>query len=392
MTKVKILFGLEAGGGGALKHLCYLVTGLDYGRFEVTVILSPRTPEAYGSIAEMERAGATVMIMKMSRSVNVFRDLQMIARIYQYLKETQFNLVHAHSSKAGLYFRVAAWLHGIPAIYTPHCFYYLSKTGISQVIYRSVEHFLGRLTRYIIVSSSEYNAALEGKIVPAAKLLNINNAIKPSDYHAEDKAGAQKRLQIPESAVVVGAIGRLVEQKDWLTYIYAAAKLVTSYKNVVFLIVGGGELESRLKKTVRDLRLEDYIIFTGHYPAIDQIYAVIDIFVNTSLWEGLPYVLLEAMWYQRPIVTTDMSYKGLITDQENGYLVPVRDPHVLAERILTLIQSAECGKRMGASSRDIILKNYSFGAFIQKHEALYLKMAGNTKHSKVTNPIKPNRS
>jgi len=378
MKKTRILFGLEAAAGGALKHLSYLVTHLDRERFDITVIISPRSEESFEVIENMRQAGACVILVKMFRDIQIFRDIKGLWKIYRHMSANRYDVVHAHSSKAGFYFRVAAWLNRIPCIYTPHCFYYQSKKGLPRKVFAWIERALARITKYIVVSLSEFTSAAELHIAAPGKLLNINNAIKLSDYSFGDASAIKKEMGIVDGRIVIGAIGRLVEQKDWITYIYAAAEVLRQHQDAVFLIVGGGDLNHYLTSLIRNLELEDKIMLTGHYDKISNIYTVIDIFVNTSLWEGLPYVLLEAMWYKRPIITTNLGYDNIITDKENGYLIPIRDPAILTRKILELIRNETSRKLMGEKSRNVILNDFSFRSFVTKHEQLYTEVCRRT--------------
>jgi glycosyltransferase involved in cell wall biosynthesis len=181
-------------------------------------------------------------------------------------------------------------------------------------------------------------------------------------------------MGLPENALVVGAIGRLVEQKDWLTYIYAAKETIARFQETVFLIVGEGELCEHLQETIDILGMTNRIIITGYYEQIDEIYSVIDVFVNTSLWEGLPYVLLEAMWFKKPVITTDLGYSDLIQERENGFLVTVRDYSLIAKRIGELIQDQTLRQRMGDNGYRLVSTRFSFEKFVRSHEKLYCQL------------------
>ena len=128
---------MEAADGGALKHLVYLVSNLDCKRFNITVILSDkRSSKISQDIEKMRGKGATVHLIPMERSINWWKDLQSFLLIFIHLFENRYDVVHAHSSKAGVLFRLAALVRRVPTvIYTPHCFYFQSKVGIKRLFY-----------------------------------------------------------------------------------------------------------------------------------------------------------------------------------------------------------------------------------------------------------------
>jgi glycosyltransferase involved in cell wall biosynthesis len=204
-------------------------------------------------------------------------------------------------------------------------------------------------------------------------LININNAIKFTDYvQPQSLSLAKEQLGInKKNCMVIGAIGRLTEQKDWITYIKAADEVLKIFPDTVFLIVGDGELRQFLCGLIQDLGLSRNILIVGHRPNVAEIYAAIDIFITTSVWEGLPYVILEAMWYRKPIVATNVGYDDVITDKENGFLVKVKDYKLLAQRINELICNKVLRSVMGQKGRDQVTSNFSFHSFIKSHEELY---------------------
>jgi glycosyltransferase involved in cell wall biosynthesis len=236
---------------------------------------------------------------------------------------------------------------------------------------------MGAITDHIVVSNNEKEWAIKCKIAGPEKLLNINNAVDFGEYKARRRKDILKaEMGLGEDTLVIGAIGRLVEQKDWLTYIYAAKETIAHFPEVVFLIVGEGELREYLQETIDFLGMTGKTIITGFYQQIDEIYSVIDIFVSTSLWEGLPYVLLEAMWFKKPIIATDIGYAGIILEDENGFLVTVRDYHLIALRIQQLIQDRDLCRNMGENGYRRVCELFSFEAFVRQHEKVYTRLVG----------------
>jgi len=374
--KIKILFGLEATGGGALKHLVYLVTRLNKDVFDITVILSDARDENVGKeIAKIKEFGAKVITFPMCRNINTLKDLYSLVGIIALLKKNKIDIVHAHSSKAGGLFRLAAWFCKVDHIYyTPHCFYFQGKTGLKRFSFMMLEKLLAKITTGIIVSESEQKEIIKNKIAPISKIFNINNAIDFDEYpYTKRYAEVKKKYGLSYESTVVASVGRLTHQKDWETFIFAANEVIKELAETEFLIVGEGELYHEINKLIFKLSLEDKIFLTGYVENVDEIYGVIDIYVNTSLWEGLPYVILEAMRYKKPIVATDTGNGSVILHKETGFINPVKDYKSIARQIIFLIKNKAVGIEMGRKGNELLIEKYSFEKFIKEHEMIYKK-------------------
>ena len=376
MKRIKLLYGLEASGGGALKHVVYLATRLNKEIFDITVILSgSRNENIKDQIKKMAHEGVKVLIIPMSRSINPVSDLLVFFKLAFLINREKYDIVHAHSSKAGALFRLAAFVCGVRKIYyTPHCFYFQGKKGFKKEGFVILEKLLGTITTGIIVSENEQQWARHNHVIVNTKIININNAIDFDEYRQNIEIEKTKiSWGIDPGSSIVGAIGRLTRQKDWKTYIYAASEVLKFYPKTVFLIVGEGELHSKIQELIFQLDLEGKVIITGYVKKIYKIYGIIDIFVNTSLWEGLPYVFLEAMQYEIPIVATDTGNETFIINKENGFICARKDYHGIAKKIISLIKNRQMSVQMGINGNRAMQEKYSFSVFIQQHEHLYLQ-------------------
>jgi glycosyltransferase involved in cell wall biosynthesis len=376
MNRIKILFGLEATEGGALRHLVFLVTNLNRELFDVTIVLSNnRLKYKSRDLEKLEKSNIAIRYISMSREVNLFKDLFALFKIWALIRINNYDVVHAHSSKAGFLFRIAAWLNKVKTIiYTPHCFYFQGLEGFKRLVFLKIEKFLSLVTNYIIVSKMEKKAALKVGLCPGDKLVNINNAIDFDENKVVKNLKQVKNELGIEGDTVVGAIGRLTRQKDWKTYILAAKEVLELYPDIKFLIVGEGEQKDELKTLIFDLDLQNKVMMTGYIEEIEKIYAVIDIYVSSSLWEGLPYVFLEAMHHRKPIVATNLGHEELVEDGINGYLVPKQNYKVLSSRIASLISQKQKLKQYGENSKLLIQTDrYCFKKFISEHTRIYTK-------------------
>jgi|GEM_PF-303156 len=389
MKKIKVLYGLEAGGGGALKHLSYLVCNLDKALLDVTVAVSPvrSAVECHAETEKMRASGAEVILLPMAKQISPWSDLAALVRIYRLLGRSRYDVVHAHSSKAGVLFRIAAWLRNVPMIlYTPHCFYFQAHTSFGQkYFYLGVELLLAAVTHRIIVSDSEKKALRAHSLFPAGKALVINNAIKFSGPSVPQRTACiRQELGVPPAHFVVGSVGRLEPQKDWDTYLRAAHLVVQRRPDTTFLIVGSGSEEDKIRNAVRELGLGDHVRVTGYLPQTERIYAMMNIFVSTTRWEGLPYVFLEAMRHRKPIVTTAHGNDSVVLHNKTGLVLPCRDHHSIAESIVQLIDNQERVVALGNNGYRHLTEHFRFDVFMEKHQSLYL--AARTSGREMTAP------
>ncbi|PCH91668.1 MAG: hypothetical protein COB85_08840 [Bacteroidetes bacterium] len=376
MGQIKILFGLEATEGGAAKHLTYLATNLRKELFDITVIVSHHRSVLFKSdVLRMQARGVRVINIPMQRNINPLNDLYALVKIYYHIKNEKYDIVHAHSSKAGILFRVAAFLNRRPAIaYTPHCFYFQAYVGYFKFFYLYIEKLVAKFTDSIItVSSSEKDIAIREGIASVETIECIVNAIDLNEYHQlQESTAIRQNYNITSTGPIIASIGRLTRQKDLLTYIHAAQVVLKTYPDAVFLIVGKGELHNKLRKTIDDLNLEQQVILTGEVKDIHQIYNIIDLLVNTSLWEGLPYVILEAMLFKRPVVATKVSgNQDIVIDGKTGYLAPQKNYELVAKAIEKILSNKSLANEMGKEGHKTLKKKFIFDNFISAHESLY---------------------
>ena len=183
------------------------------------------------------------------------------------------------------------------------------------------------------------------------------------------------RARLGVSGLVVGAVGRLEEQKGH-TYLLAALPQVRrEVPDLTVLLVGDGRLREELRRQAADLGLLDTVRFLGTRRDLPEIYRALDLFVQPSLWEGLPLALLKAMGAGLPVLATRVSgSQDVIIDGVNGRLAAPADPEALAGALLDLARRPEARRRLGDAARRTVAENYSLQAMLQRLEALYLEL------------------
>lgn len=209
----------------------------------------------------------------------------------------------------------------------------------------------------------------------------IRNAVNPQRFidvkvSAEEVRKLKNEVGIPADAFVVGTIGRLTEQKGYSDLIQAAEQVLQKESNIFFLIIGSGDLEDELRKQVITAGIADRVIFGGTRTDIERFIQTFNLFVSSSLWEGLPTVIMEAMAAGIPVVATNIpGSNDLLMDQVNGLLVPIGATSQLAQAILHAYHNPElCSKFLLRAKKE--LEKFSIQTIARQQESLYRDMMG----------------
>lgn len=378
MKKIKILHILEATIGGTRTHLNYLVRNLDQEKFEIAVIVSAKRTAAFcQDISAMKRLGIRVFEIDMIRQISLIQDLKSFFKIFFILKKHRFEIIHTHSSKAGVLGRVSAKLTRAPVIlYSPHAFAFLGYPNrISHFILRKIEQILGKITTKIIcVSESEKQIALENKIGKNKQFVVIQNGIQPNPLNLQRPASPRK-TDFSREKIIIGTVGYFRRQKNYPMFLQAAKLVIREKSNVKFLVIGDGEKRCEIQRLLTELDLNTHFILTGHVENVVEYYQMMDIFVLTSFWEGLPYAILEAMAAGVPVVATDVpGTRDIIRHSENGLLVSINNVDLLASTLLSLVENPELRQNIAIKGYSHILNNFNIEKNIKTYDTLYQEL------------------
>lgn len=365
MRKLKVLLGIESTIGGAFTHVRLLAEGLPKDQFEVTVVASGlRGLDFKPAAAALRAAGVEVIHIPMQRALRPFQDYRAFSQILTLLRASEFDIVHSHSSKAGALFRLAARRAAVPSIlHTPHTFHFQGKSGLARSFFLMLERRLGKLSHgMVFVSQEEKNLALAKGICGPEAAHFIPNGIDPELYQA-----AEPPRQGPE--VVIGGVGRLAKQKNWARFLDVAALVAARFDQVEFrLFVPGAEAE--MADLVRKRGLEGAVECLPYQADLAEAYRKMDIFFNSSDWEGLPYTIMEAMASGLPVVASDVAgNRELVLPENTGFLFDSVSEG--AENMARLVENVELRRSMGKNGLERIRSNYLLSDFIFQHVELY---------------------
>ena len=393
MKKLDILQITQSLGGGVQKYITQLCENLDRSRFSITACFSKESeknqqkndipfPDA------CRQAAIPYVVVSMQRAINPWKDFIAFLSVFQQIRHRSFDIVHAHSSKAGFLARVAARLARVPVvIYSPHAFSFDGpQSALKKFFFIFFEKIASLFCDAIIVDSlSEKELALKFKICREKKITIISPSLKLTDYHltitGEEKKEFLRTLGIPIGNRLITMISRLAPQKDPLTFIYSAAILKKNFSDLSFLLVGDGPLMNDCLGMVRKMNLSEEVKLLGWRTDYKTLLQMSDVFVNPSLWEGLPFILLEAMIYKKSVVATQATgTRDVIKDGENGFLVPLRSPKLLADKIKWVLDNPGIAMKIGKEAKKTVEHNYSLEKTILMIEELYLQLFNKKKN------------
>jgi len=374
---MKVLQVVEATTAGVGRHVLDLSAHIRRVGLGVTVAC-PRVREGAQQdtsfVEKLGAAGVPVAVVPMRRSIHPPADLRSLALLVKLIRREKFDVVHAHSSKAGVLGRLAAWRVGVPAVvYTPNAFAFLGARGrLARWFYLAIERWLGRHATgaVVCVSRSELALARHHAIAPPERLALVENTIDASRF-----ASAAPAPDLRSDRPLVGFIGRLSPQKGVSYFIQAARRVLDAGIEAQFALVGEGELD--VGRMVAEQDLNEHVVLTGYRPDIPQVLAALDIFALPSLYEGLPYTLMEAMAAGRPVVATSVEgNRDLIQDGETGLLIPPRDAEALAGALIRLLSAPEERVRLGKMALAAARSRPTPEQMAQRMIELYLEILG----------------
>lgn len=344
--------------GGAQENTMLTAALLDEETWDVEIVSGDQTGSE-GSLIEAVRARGIALHIEPSlvREVNPLQDARALWRLMKLMRQGRYTIVHTHSSKAGIVGRWAAKLAGVPVIvHTVHGWgHHERQHPLLRAYYVLLEKLTLPITdKLIVVSPLNTAKGLADGIGHASDYVMIRSGIELDRFGNPQVSREQMRhaLGIPPDAQVVGTVTRLSAQKAPLDFVRAAAGIARLRPETWFVMVGDGDLRGEVEALARTLGIADRLVLTGLRRDVPELMAAFDIFVLSSLWEGLPRVLPQAMATGLPIVATAADGTAeAVTEGENGFLTPPGDPHALAQRVLILLNEPAWAQRLGAAGR-----------------------------------------
>ena len=363
--------------GGAQQNTLATVRGLDPARFDVLLVCGEGG--FFDAEVRADRNVRAVFLDSLAREVSPLRDLLATLELWKIFQSERPQVVHTHSSKAGILGRLAAALAGVPVVvHTYHGFgFHDRQNPFVKAVYVFLERLCARLTtRLVYVSRANAEYAERHGLGRAANAIIIRSGVKLSDFPARvDAAKLKMSAGIGMHKPVVISIGNLKPQKNAADFLAAAAKVSARIPDARFVFLGDGPQRRALEAKAFALGLEGKVQFLGWRRDGAQWLAASDVFALTSLWEGLPRALVEALRTGLPAVcyATD-GVVDVLRDGENGFLVSPGDVDAFAERLARLLEDADLRRRLGAAAAVSIGSEFDIDAMVRAQESLYERL------------------
>jgi glycosyltransferase involved in cell wall biosynthesis len=361
--------------GGAQKNVLAILSGLPQDKYEVHLIAS-RGPLENDAIAI---PGLRLQLLSfLRRRPNLMLDILAFFAIVSYIRINKIDIVHTHSSKAGILGRWAARAAGVKVIF--HTIHGWGFHDYLKSFFNDLYIFLERLTakitvKLIAVTESDIQKGLDNGIGVERQYCLIRYGIDRDSFKTvdpQDVLSLKNTLGFRDEKVV-GMVACLKPQKNPLDFIRCARLIANDNPEVKFLLVGDGILRPQVEREIQKNNLSEDLLLLGWRRDMGLVMSILDVLVLTSLWEGSPLVFLEAMCLSKPIVAYDIcGASELVKDNVNGFLVRPRDTEGLAQKVNLLLENREVCDRMKKFANVVIgREDFSLKFMIKSLDKLY---------------------
>ena len=389
--------------GGPARHVVWLTEKLNDEEFESVLIAGtvPKGEESMNYVAA-DHGVTPIFIEEMSRELSP-KDAISLIKILREIRRYKPDIIHTHTAKAGTVGRTAALLY---KLVTPgagkvrivhtfhghvfHSYYGRFKTGI----FIAIEKFLARFAtdKIITISPQQFHEIHDEVGIGRAgqfAIVPLGIDVGVFDNSDESRQAIRDEIDVSDADVLIGFVGRLTEIKDISLYLKVAAEV---YKNdpttpIRFAIVGDGHLREKLETEARELGIGDRVTFLGNRTDIENVYSALDIVALTSLNEGTPLSLIEAMAARRPVISTVVGgvrdLLGEIVEQKEGFGVyergigiPGRSISDYTKGLLYLVENGRLRKSLAEKGRAFVETKYSKERLVADIVEVYRSLTG----------------
>lgn len=369
-NRIRVLYVIDNFSyGGGERGFGQLSSGLNRDRFQTFIAAHPG-----GKLEEIARRGGVRFFpTDMSRRVN----FKAISHLSRFIAQNKIDIVHSMGARADFFARMACRKSASAALI---CAVAMPVEGfdvnfLKKKVYKITDSYSVKyVTHFIAVSKALKEWLVKERRISSDKISVIYNGVEMDDYNPQQFASREARdsLGIKDDSAIIGTIGRLVYQKGFSYFLEAARLIHDKKKKARFVIVGQGPEEDDLKHLAKSLGISQVCEFAGLRYDIARVLFAFDVFVLSSVLEGLPRTVIEAMAMGRPIVATDIEgVREELRDNETGLLVPPANPDALAKAVLSLLENRKMAKRLGREARKDAEKRFDLKHTLANVEMLY---------------------
>lgn len=308
-----------------------------------------------------------VEIPEMVREVSPFKDLKALRKLREYFKKEKFDVVHTHSSKAGIIGRIAARQAGVPVVvHTVHgqAFHAYEKPW-KKLLYITAERIAAKYCDKIYaVAQAMIDQCVDAKVAPREKYMVVYSGMDTAAFaNAGRNMELRQKLGIPENAKVIVTVARLFPMKGYEEMLPAAARLVKEFPDLHFLPVGDGPMYDELQKQIADLGLTGNFHFAGLVPPheVCDYIAQADLLWHLSLHEGLPRAVVQALAVGIPAIGYKLDgTPEVVLNGKTGYVTAPQDVDAVVARSRELLNDAALRAEMGKNGKDLVIERFAW--------------------------------
>lgn len=307
------------------------------------------------------------------------RDPARILKLTRFFKKEKFDVIHTHLTYANILGIFTGRITGTPVVATLHSAH-VDNIRFSPMISK-VEAFLLRYLANQVIAVGYATAVVHKSRLKNRPILVVQNGIEiPLPISSERRAALRKEMIGYQTRVIIVAVGRLVEEKGYFHLIQAFSMLHDTHPDTALVFVGSGSLENKLRTHVESAGLANHVTFLGTRRDVPDLLASSDILVNSSIWEGLPYAILEGMAAGLPVVATDVGDNAKVVVNGTGLVVPPEQPRLLCEALSTLVEQPELMKSYGSAAKTHVTQNHGLITWLESLLVLYRSVLPGSKN------------
>jgi len=367
--------------GGPAIHVTLLTAKQDPARFKSWLIAgSIGQSEGDMGYYAQQHGVIPIVIPELGRSISPFADLSVLIKLWRTFRRLRPDIVHTHTAKAGTVGRLAARLARVPVVlhtFHGHVFHGYFNPAVSKV-FQLIERVMARISdRIIVLSPKLRDELLRYRIAPVDKIeiIPLGLDLEPLLSLTHEAQPLRDELGIPSDTQLVGIIGRLVPVKNHKLFLQAARIVRDAGTPAHYLIIGDGELRTELEIMADELGISSRVHFIGWRRDLVPIYAGLDLLTLTSINEGTPVSLIEAMAAGVPIVATKVGgVPDLVQDEHTGWLVEPGDPKAFGKALSHALASDMVRNGLSKRIRKQTVERYGYPQLVQNIEGLYLML------------------
>ena len=355
-------------GGGPEKTILLGTAQTDPSRYAITVCYLKQEGDPNWT---MDRRAAEHDIDYVEIEERSSFDRRIWGQLREIILDKRIELIHAHDYKTDFLAWWAAKRLGTIPMSTAHGF---AGTSKKERFYYYFDKRILRTFPRVVCVASHIREDLVSAGVERDRIRTVLNAIDPNRFQRDrtQEPDARRTFELPDGSFAIGAIGRLEEEKRFNELIDAIHPLVGEGRPIQLMIAGDGSLLDALQSQIRDLGLAESVRLLGHVDDIRAFHHSLDLFVQSSVREGTPNAVLEAMAFETPIVATDAGgTRDLARPDEEAWIVPIASPDALSAAIRTAMDEPETRTRQVANARARVETDLSFSNRMKQVEDVY---------------------